>query len=881
MAAYAALVSVMHIIETIQNHPRPPISFDKEQLHSLTQNITFLQQFFETHSIDDDGLEGRIADAAYAAEDVIESHIVDQIEANAHGETISSVDFYDGLHKVIRDLDLIQRDTTSFAMKIGIKDDDDDQLLHNNNSLRRSHSSAGQDTAVGLEDVLVEVMDKLTGHQSNLLIIPIVGMGGIGKTTLARNIYVNPIIVHHFDFRGWGTISHEYNSKEIILEVLVCLKTMESKENLSQLSEDELGDKLYKSLFGRRYLIVLDDIWSIEAWYRVKTFFPDSNDGSAIMFTTRLSHVASQLGGYYDSLDMSFLDEHKSWNLFCRSTFREESCPQELEDIGKKIVENCKGLPLSIVVVGGLLAKSKRTREYWLYIAENLNSIVNSEDDEWCLKILHLSYKELPVHLKPCFLHMGVYPEDWVIDVPELMKLWVAEGFLKPISGKCLEVVAKEYFNDLLSRNLILDKKRGYSGETIECRVHDLLVDVCVREAQKHKFLCVARNHNLNYPQNLNTQRCIVVHEGTKPEVIRALPSHGTLVRSLNSFTELFNARLLRVWNKFNSSVYDRHFLESTHGMVNCWYINGLSIRSSNPSLPSSICSLWNLQTLYVQNLEAEVVTSEIWKMSQLRHVNFYKLNLLDPPPSGTTNNNGGDDFVLGNLQTLLGVMNFKFSEEVVKRIPNIKELGVYYEGIMDWSSCCLNNLVQLINLESLSFNSYLNEPIPSEIFENLNFPRSLKELTLNGTNMKLGDLGAKIGSLPHLQVLYLKFGSLVGSEWETVESQFRSLKYLEIRGWYDLKYWRTESWTHFPCLEHLYLSELVRLREIPSEIGETLKSIEMYKCRESAIISANEILKEQEDLGNQDLHVKVTVGSRMKQVVESLAGPNFEVEIL
>ncbi|GFQ04727.1 putative late blight resistance protein homolog r1a-6 [Phtheirospermum japonicum] len=442
MAAYAALVSVMHIIETIQNHPRPPISFNKEQLHSLTQNIIFLQQFLETHSIDDDGLEGRIADAAYEAEDVIESHIVDQIEDNAHGETINSVDFYDGLHKVIQDLALIQRDMTSFAKKTGIKgdddDDDDDQLLHNNNSLRRPHSSTGHDTTVGLVDVLVEVMDKLTVHQSNRQIIPIVGMGGIGKTTLARNIYVNPVILHHFDFRGWVTISQEYKSKEIILEVLLCLKTMGSRESLSQLSDDELGDKLYKSLFGRRYFIVLDDIWSIEAWDKVKTFFPDSNDGSAIMFTTRLSNLASQLGGSYGSLYMSFLDEDKSWKLFCKITFGEESCPKELEGIGKKIVESCKGLPLSIVVVGGLLAKSKRTRDYWLYIAGNLNSIVNSEDDKRCLKILRLSYKELPIHLKPCFLYMGVYPEDWMIDVPKLMRLWVAEGFLKPISGKSL-----------------------------------------------------------------------------------------------------------------------------------------------------------------------------------------------------------------------------------------------------------------------------------------------------------------------------------------------------------------------------------------------------------------------------------------------------------
>ncbi|KAL3630465.1 hypothetical protein CASFOL_023449 [Castilleja foliolosa] len=199
------------------------------------------------------------------------------------------------------------------------------------------------------------------------------------------------------------------------------------------------------------------------------------------MLTTRLSNLGSELGG--SRYEMRFLDEDQSWNLFCKSTFGDEEIfPDELEGIGKKIVENCKGLPLSIVVVGGLLSKSKRTREYLLYISENLSSTVNLQDDESSLKILRLSYKELPVYLKPCFLYMGVYPEDCVIDVSELMRLWVAEGFLKPISGKLLEAVAKEYLNELVGRNLVLVHETGYSGETIKCKIHDLLVDVCVRE---------------------------------------------------------------------------------------------------------------------------------------------------------------------------------------------------------------------------------------------------------------------------------------------------------------------------------------------------------------------------------------------------------------
>ncbi|KAL3630467.1 hypothetical protein CASFOL_023451 [Castilleja foliolosa] len=137
MAAYASLVSVMHIIQTIHNHPRPPISFYNKQLKSLTNNITFLQQFLETHSIEDDGLESRIADAAYAAEDIIESHIADQIEPT---KTLCSTSFYISLRKVIQDFALIQRDMPSFATKTGIKDDD-----------HRRSSTCRDKTAVGLD----------------------------------------------------------------------------------------------------------------------------------------------------------------------------------------------------------------------------------------------------------------------------------------------------------------------------------------------------------------------------------------------------------------------------------------------------------------------------------------------------------------------------------------------------------------------------------------------------------------------------------------------------------------------------------------------------------------------------------------------------------
>ncbi|KAL8458623.1 hypothetical protein ACS0TY_036223 [Phlomoides rotata] len=154
-------------------------------------------------------------------------------------------------------------------------------------------------------------------------------MDGIGKTTLATNICANHLIKEHFDICACATISQEYDTWEVLRVVLSQFK----KEGRRDLTENELGEALYKYLTGRRYLIVMDDMWSIEAWDKVKFYFPDNNNGSRIMITTRISDLAFQLTGSY-GFEMKFLDQDKSWNLFCNTVFGREDCPIEFKEIG-------------------------------------------------------------------------------------------------------------------------------------------------------------------------------------------------------------------------------------------------------------------------------------------------------------------------------------------------------------------------------------------------------------------------------------------------------------------------------------------------------------------------------------------------------------------
>lgn len=403
------------------------------------------------------------------------------------------------------------------------------------------------------------------------------------------------------------------------------------------MNEYELGDRLHKNLYSRRYLIVIDDVWNVEVWDLLKLFFPDNNNGSRIILTTRLSNLGFEVANYV--IELGFLDEANSWNLFCKNVFGDEDCPLEIKEIGKKIVANCKGLPLSIIVIGGVLARSEKTQLYWEYIAENLNSIVNLEDNERCLQILYTSYNCLPVHLKPCFLYMGVFPEDTDIHVSELIKLWVAEGFLKPIHCKSSEEVAQEYLEELIHRNLILAGEGNSFRKIKSCKIHDLLRDLCLREARRQRFVCVLRDRS----QDIDSERRICIHQrrsekGHPPQLLHALESKSLLRSLIWKYQQPlppFSLRLLRVSSTVDKDFYGEEEKSGEYYLTNFQQVNLRYLafgENISGFLPPSISLLWNLQTLVVVGNSGLIMAPlEIWNMSQLRHVQVEGLCLPYP----------------------------------------------------------------------------------------------------------------------------------------------------------------------------------------------------------------------------------------------------------
>ncbi|XP_047963361.1 putative late blight resistance protein homolog R1C-3 [Salvia hispanica] len=914
MAAYGALVSLMHIIDTLHKHPSPPISIDTKQVESLTQVVTYLQEFLDGYispvvvdGREADPLERRIADAVYAAEDVIESQIVVQIdshkadpsdsriESSIHGKRSSFInffrgvrkftstspaaenDFYRNMQKVIEEMNLIKNK----AMEIEAV-----ALLRGKASSIHvgslTNSSIVKDNMmVGFDEVFLEVLEKLTSYQLSREIIPIMGMGGIGKTTLARNLFENDLVKEHFDIRAWTTISQTYNVRETLREVLF----QASGDSSSDLGEEELGEKLYKFLYGRRYLVIMDDMWSVDVWEKIKFFFPDNGDGSRIVVTTRLSNLSSQLNEFY-RVGMNFLDEANSWDLFCKIVFGKESCPLEFEKIGKNIVANCKGLPLSIATIGGLLAKSQHTREYWELIEQNINSTVINTNDEFCLKILRMSYIYLPNYLKPCFLYMGVFGEDRRIRVSMLEKLWISEGFLKPRNEKSLETIAQENLEELVNRNLVLVDKLGSIGNIKYCKMHDLVRDLCLKEVEKERFYHVLNDDPLI---SLSHARRVVLNDGdlfhnelsgsfshARSIIYDYYHNYGWLVGKVRL---PHNLRLLRTLKAYKEDVSSgSYLLDNVFELVNSRYI-AVNVRKKS-KFPSSVDLLWNLHTLIIHGSDDFMAPIEIWKLHQLQHLMFGKSKVILPVPDPRSEDDD-DIVIMENLQTLKGVKNLFLDEEVVKRIPNVKKLCITYvkeKKQMEGENClnylqCLNKLENFMCSTSNGCGKYL---------KSIRIPHSLKKLSISSIDTEVEDIMSKIGSLPLLEKFVLERGCFRTGKWETTEGQFPSLKFLQLDYCSGLKVWIVSENSHFPTLQKLHLHYVRELNEIPSAVGEiaTLKSIKLDYCSEAVVESAKKIVEEQEDLyGDRQLHVQVSVWKR-EEALKKLASAHFEVKV-
>ncbi|KAH0685035.1 hypothetical protein KY289_022787 [Solanum tuberosum] len=382
------------------------VSLIKKEIGMVKESLEFIRSSFKkVRQTLDDRTSGvvkdcwqRALDVAYEAEHVINSILV-------RDKALSHLIF--SLPKVTDKIKLIVAEVTGLRLE----DNNGDHPLDAKSSIKpiKLTSSSFVEVTVGHEEDEAKMFDQLLHkHKSEFDVISIVGMPGVGKTTLANKVYNNILVASRFKIRAWCTVSQKYNKSKVLREILQQVTGSEEKE-----SEDDLAEKLRRALLDKRYLIVLDDVWDIATG------------------EIRISKVGSQVKCRTDPINLQVLTTEESWDLFEKRVFGEGSCPAELSEVGQQIVEKCQGLPLAVVLIAGVIVRGKKKeKDLWLKIQDNLDSFISANINLQMMKVMQLSYDHLPCHLKPLLLYFARSQKNKRTTVSKLKQLWMAEGFV-------------------------------------------------------------------------------------------------------------------------------------------------------------------------------------------------------------------------------------------------------------------------------------------------------------------------------------------------------------------------------------------------------------------------------------------------------------------
>ncbi|XP_075641260.1 disease resistance protein RPM1-like [Castanea sativa] len=724
---------------------------------------------------------------------------------------------------------------------------------------------------VGIENPKKQLVSWLIQDDTGREVVSVVGMGGLGKTTLVKKVYDDAQVKLQFKYRAWITVSQSFKMEERLKHMLQQLYRVKRKpvpQELDSMTNDQLRTKINSFLQHKtkRYLIVLDDLWHIDEWDAVKYALPSSNS-SRVMLTTRHSDIASasvkEFNGNIYSLNPLPLEESRT--LFCRKTFGENSCPPYLNNLTESILKRCEGLPLAIVAISGVLATKDRVDE-WDMIKRSLadelkeNPRLSSMD-----KILSLSYNDLPYHLKSCFLYFSIFPKNHVIDQMRLIRLWIAEGFVRTKKGMTLEEVAEGYLYELLHRSLIQVAGTTSEGRIKTCRVHDLLREIIISKGREQNFVTIARGQNTEWPEKV---RRLSIHK-TMPDVLQSQSiSHlrslhmfwrvDSLSESLKSLSFPLEFKLLNVLDLQGAplEVFPKEIIKLFH-------LKYLSLRSTMIKIiPPAIGNLRYLETLDLKHTCITALPVEILKLQKLRHLLVYRYEIQS---YAQINSKYGFKAMaqigcLHSLQKLCFIEADHGSNDLMREIgklDQLRRLGIVKFRREHGVALC-SSIEKLKKLRALSITSIEENEVLD--LESLSWPPTfLRRLYLIG---RLEKLPHWISSLHSLAKISLKWSQLRDDPLEYLQDLpnlvhleflqvyegeilhfkaggFQKLKVLSLDKLDELKMAIVEKGA-MSFLEKLILQRCKLLHSLPSGIEHLskLKSLEFYDMPDELIMT-------------------------------------------
>ncbi|KAK1393991.1 NB-ARC domain-containing protein [Heracleum sosnowskyi] len=737
--------------------------------------------------------------------------------------------------------------------------------------IRTTPSFEDKTFVVGREkDISNLVQTVCKNNEQDLHVVAIVGMGGQGKTTLARMVFNSDDVINMFPKRMWITISDEFKLISILNEMVEALTSTKSDLQNPQ----GLVNELQKCIKGEKFLLVLDDVWNEETvkWddLRNSLLGVSGAKGSTVIVTTRNQEVIAAMKNCVP-YPLEKLQEDTGYELFKKIAFQDGGVSEvePFSDLGRSMVKRCGGLPLAIKALGGLL-QSKKSEQEW-------RDIQNSEiwKSKGVLSSLRLSYDNLPYSsLKRCFLYCSILPKDSVIYKDELVQIWMALGFLLPIPGTdaLMEDVGRDYFNILLWHSLLEGIKRDDFGNIESCKMHDLVHDLAL-DLSKHYSINVETGRELNHVSKATYLRLNEWVSNRNPKIPKR---NLEKVRFLHARACIFGDVLpyiahLTVLVLSTDGVSKEDAGELPKSLRSMKYVKHLDISCLTCKVPNYITEFYNLQTLKVRNLKE--LPKTFCNLINLRHLYIW--------------NSYGTKYLLNGiekltcLQTLPYFVVSKYKNCLIGQLEGLHNLRgkVDLYGLSDVANrqeASKAKLCKKSNIQSLLLNwktdkdERVNNDEEECVIDGLEPHRNLKELIIeyftgkrlaswitkmtNLVKIRLSDCERceelpSLSNLPQLREMIIERMDnviIIGSNYGPagkVKTLYPSLIKLKLWDLPKLEEWlepdtsRVNEDKVFPKLEVVEIVSCSKLRTIPDSCFPSLERLTINGVDNSKMI--------------------------------------------